>query len=224
MEKFVNLWIIYSKSVGQPKGHFFMDRQVKVLWGSTNYISPLTKEKESWRLWDTGPESVYFTEGQGMHIGYKSSGLEPSCGLPSEHCIPFKFDSLALTRVCHQQRGHWSGPPKRPEVPLQWLTCVYSLEVYHLPGLWPLNCKLIHRFSLDLHTNNEGLEGLGCNKSPLVGRPIQNHGWVTIIRVSARLVFPASQGGRSVTQEKMRRLLLCLSPILMMILLLWKYV
>lgn len=100
---------------------------------------------------------------------------------------------------------------------------VYSLEVYHLPGSWPLNCKLLHRFSLDLHTNNEGLESLGCNKSPLVGRPIQNHGCVTIIRVSTRLIFPASQGGLSVTQERMCRLLLCLSPILM-ILLLWKYV
>lgn len=46
-----------------------MDRQIKVLSGNTNYVSALTKEKKSLRLWNMYLESLYFTEEQGLNLG-----------------------------------------------------------------------------------------------------------------------------------------------------------
>lgn len=45
-----------------------MDRQIKVLSGNTNYVSALTKEKKSLRLWNMYLES-HFTEEQGLNLG-----------------------------------------------------------------------------------------------------------------------------------------------------------
>lgn len=53
----------------QKKEALFMDKQMKVLSGSTNYISALTKEKKSLHLWNMYLESLFFIEKQGINLG-----------------------------------------------------------------------------------------------------------------------------------------------------------
>lgn len=70
LEKFVNLWIIYSKTrQRQTKEAFFVDKRIKVLLGRTNYISTLTKEKKSLHLWTMYLEALYFIKEQGINLG-----------------------------------------------------------------------------------------------------------------------------------------------------------
>lgn len=45
-----------------------MDIHIKVLSGSTNYVSALIMEKKL-RLWNKDLESLYLTEEQGLNLG-----------------------------------------------------------------------------------------------------------------------------------------------------------